>query len=76
MGLNAYELATDFGTNAGCGSQETDAQLDQLFSSLPPDSLIRINASQGSMVTNVTPTSQTGGPSTGCFPLPFNSIKS
>jgi hypothetical protein len=53
VGLNAYEIATEFGTNAGCGSQETDAQLEQLFSSLPQNSLFRMNASQGTMATDV-----------------------
>ena len=52
-GVNAYELATDFGTNSGCGTMETNAQLNQLFSSLPPNSLVRIWAFQGSMATNV-----------------------
>ena len=31
-GLNAYELATDWGTNAGCGSMPTTAQIDAFFS--------------------------------------------
>lgn len=62
VGLNAYEAATEFGTNAGCGSQESDAQLDQLFSSLPPNSLFRINASQGSMATDVNSDQINWGP--------------
>lgn len=53
VGVNAYELATDWGTNAGCGAMSTDSQLDELFSSLAPDSLVRIWAFQGSMATNV-----------------------
>jgi len=52
-GVNAYEAATEWGENAGCGGEVTDAQLDQLFSSLPPNSLVRISAFQGSMATNV-----------------------
>jgi len=52
-GVDAYELATDWGVNAGCGGVETDAQLDDLFSSLAPNSLVRIWAFQGSMATNV-----------------------
>jgi hypothetical protein len=52
-GVNAYEAATDYGVNGGCGADLTDAQLDQLFGSLPPNSLVRISASQGSMATNV-----------------------
>jgi hypothetical protein len=51
-GTNAYELATDWGTNAGCGTEVTDAELDQLFSSLRPDSLIRFWAFQATMATN------------------------
>jgi mannan endo-1,4-beta-mannosidase len=53
-GVNAYEAATDYGTNAGCGAMLSDAQLNQLFGSLPPNSLVRIAALQGSMATNVT----------------------
>ncbi|HEY7917940.1 MAG TPA: hypothetical protein VIC86_13270, partial [Acidimicrobiales bacterium] len=41
------------GTNAGCGTMLTDAQLDQLFSSLAPESLVRIWVFQGSMAINV-----------------------
>lgn len=26
VGVNAYELATDWGTNSGCGANETDAE--------------------------------------------------
>ena len=53
LGVNAYEAATQWGTNAGCGAMLTDAQLDQLFSSLAPNSLVRIWAFQGSMAINV-----------------------
>ena len=53
VGVDAYELATEWGTNSGCGDMETDAQLDGLFSSLAPNSLVRIWAFQGSMATNV-----------------------
>jgi hypothetical protein len=52
VGVNAYEAATDYGTNAGCGADLSDAQLNQLFASLPPNSLVRIAALQGSMATN------------------------
>ena len=54
IGVNAYEIATQWGTNAGCGGMETDAQLEQLFASLPPDSLIRFWAYQGTMATDFT----------------------
>jgi hypothetical protein len=53
-GVNAYEIATDWGTNAGCGGELTDGQLNELFASLPPDSLVRFWAFQGTMATNVT----------------------
>ena len=52
-GVNAYEAATDWGTNAGCGTMLTDAQLDQLFAALPHNSLVRIWAFQGTMATNI-----------------------
>jgi mannan endo-1,4-beta-mannosidase len=53
LGVNAYEAATQWGTNAGCGAMLTDAQLNQLFSSLAPNSLVRIWTFQGSMAINV-----------------------
>ena len=48
-GVNAYEAATDWGDNYGCGGEITTAQLDQLFGSLPPNSLVRFWAFQGTM---------------------------
>ncbi len=51
-GVNAYEAATDWGVNAGCGADLSDAQLNQLFSSLPPNSLVRIWGFQGTMATD------------------------
>jgi hypothetical protein len=54
VGVNAYELGSDYGTNAGCGPEVSNAQLDQFFASLPPHSLVRISAFQGSMATDVT----------------------
>jgi mannan endo-1,4-beta-mannosidase len=53
VGVNAYEIASDYGVNAGCGPMETDAQLDQFFASLPPHSLVRFSAFQGGLATNV-----------------------
>jgi mannan endo-1,4-beta-mannosidase len=53
-GVNAYEIATDWGHDYGCGGEVTDAQLGQLFSSLPPNSLVRFWAFQGTMATNPT----------------------
>jgi hypothetical protein len=52
-GFNAYELATDWGTNAGCGGMASTDQIDAFFASLRPNSLVRFWAFQGSMVTNV-----------------------
>lgn len=52
-GVNAYELATDWGTNSGCGGMPTAAQMDAFFSSLRPNSLVRFWAFQGTMATNV-----------------------
>ena len=51
--LNAYQLATDWGTNAGCGGMATTAQIDAFFASLRPNSLVRFWAFQGTMATNV-----------------------
>ncbi len=53
IGLNAYEAATDWGVNEGCGANLSNAQLEGLFSSLPHDSLVRFWAFQGTMATNV-----------------------
>ena len=52
-GFNAYQLATDWGTNAGCGGMATTAQIDAFFASLRPDSLVRFWAFQETMATNV-----------------------
>lgn len=40
IGLNAYQLATDWTINAGCGAQ---VDLDRYFGSLPAHSLTRVN---------------------------------
>lgn len=53
VGLNAYEIGTEVGVNPGCGGQASDAQLNALFSSLPPNSLVRIWAFQDAIATNV-----------------------
>ena len=52
-GFNAYQLATDWGTNAGCGGMASAAQIDAFFASLRPDSLVRFWAFQGTIATNV-----------------------
>ena len=51
-GFNAFQLATDWGTNAGCGGMPTSAQIDAFFASLRPDSLVRFWAFQGTIATN------------------------
>jgi mannan endo-1,4-beta-mannosidase len=53
-GVNAFELATSWGTNAGCGGMVTSAQTASLFASLPPHSLVRFWAFQGTLATNDT----------------------
>ncbi|MDX6199632.1 MAG: mannan endo,4-beta-mannosidase [Actinomycetota bacterium] len=45
-GVNAYELATYWSVNAGCGGQLSDAELDSFFGGLRPDSLVRFWAFQ------------------------------
>jgi len=52
-GFNAYQLATDWGINAGCGGMATTAQIDAFFASLRPDSVVRFWALQGTIATNV-----------------------
>lgn len=41
IGINAYQLATDWSVNAGCGAQ---VDLDTYFNQLQPHSLTRFNA--------------------------------
>ncbi|OPE56181.1 beta-mannosidase, partial [Mycolicibacterium diernhoferi] len=41
IGINAYQLATDWSVNAGCGAE---VDLDAFFSRLQPHSLTRFNA--------------------------------
>jgi len=53
VGVNAYEIASEWGVNGSCGTMENEAQLDQLFASLPPNSLVRFWAWQGSAAINV-----------------------
>jgi hypothetical protein len=54
VGLNAYELGTEWGTDAGCGAELLPAQLDAFFGSLPPHSLVRFWAFEGTMAVNAT----------------------
>ena len=53
VGVNAYEAGTEWGTNAGCGADLSDDQMNQLFASLPPNSLVRFWAFQGTIATNI-----------------------
>ncbi|HSX10035.1 MAG TPA: cellulase family glycosylhydrolase [Candidatus Saccharimonadales bacterium] len=50
-GVNAFNLGTDPGINAGCGGSIAD--LDAFFSHLRPNSMIRMWAFQGTIATNV-----------------------
>jgi hypothetical protein len=52
-GVNAYEAATDWGVNAGCGTELSDTELDTLFSSLGPGKVVRFWAFQA-LATNYT----------------------
>jgi hypothetical protein len=52
-GVNAYEAGTEWGVNVGCGPELSDAQLNLLFASLPPNSLVRFWAFQGTIGTHV-----------------------
>ena len=52
VGLNAYELATDWGSNYGCGGKLDDATLERFFASLPAHAMVRAWGFQGAMATN------------------------
>ena len=52
-GFNAYQLATDWGTNAGCGGMATPAQIDCLLFVIPPRFPCPVLGFQGTMATNV-----------------------
>lgn len=45
VGLNAYELATDYGVNDGCGA-DIHSSTDSFFASLPRDTIVRFFAFQ------------------------------
>ncbi len=60
-GVNAYEAATEWGTNAGCGTELSNSQLDQLFSSLGPGHVVRFWAFQA-LATNYTTKQLDWGP--------------
>jgi aryl-phospho-beta-D-glucosidase BglC (GH1 family) len=50
-GVNAYEAATDWSVNAGCGGDLTQSDLDTLFASLAPNDVVRFWAFQA-LATN------------------------
>lgn len=52
VGTNCYQIATLWGTNAGCGGEFSDEQLDSFFSALPAHSLVRFWAFQGTLGIN------------------------
>ena len=62
VGVNAYEIATQWTVNAGCGAQLSDAQLNEFFASLPPNSLVRFWAFQGTMATSIVTKQLDWGP--------------
>ncbi len=62
VSVNAYELATDWGVNAGCGAMLDDAALRSFFGGLPSGATVRIWGFQGSMATNVTTGARDWGP--------------
>jgi hypothetical protein len=41
-GVDAYELSTDWAINVGCGSDMSDQEIDQLFSALGPNAVVRV----------------------------------
>ena len=45
-GVNAYHLASDFSFNYGCGDNNKQVDLDAIFSSLRPSSMVRVFAFQ------------------------------
>jgi len=53
-GVNAYELATDWGVNAGCGGMYTTAQISAMFAGLKRNSLVRFDVFEGTLGTNAT----------------------
>ena len=64
VGLNAYELATDYGVNNGCGS-DIHTSTDAFFASLPTGTVVRFWATQpfGTASANApNPGSLTWGP--------------
>ena len=55
IGVDAYELATDWGANAGCGAMLSDSQLTDFFAALPAGAVVRFQAFQET--TGINPSS-------------------
>ncbi len=53
-GINAYNLATDWSVNYGCGAMVDDQALDAFFASLRPDSIVRLWAFQRQVFNKYT----------------------
>lgn len=53
VGVDAYEIGTYWGVNAGCGAMLTDSELNAFFAGLPPQTMVRVWVFQGSMAINV-----------------------
>lgn len=51
VGINAYQLGTDWRVNGGCGAQ---VDLDAYFGALPPDTLTRVDAYSSFVVDKAT----------------------
>lgn len=51
IGINAYQLGTNWTINAGCGAQ---VDLDDYFGRLPPNSLTRVNIYSSFAVNKIT----------------------
>lgn len=51
VGINAYQLGTDWRVNTGCGAQ---VDLDAYFASLPPNTMTRFNAYSSFVVNKQT----------------------
>ncbi len=53
-GVNAYGLATYYSVNHGCGNMADDQQLDAFFTSLRPNSMVRLWAFQRQVYNKYT----------------------
>ena len=75
VGVNAYEAGTEWGTNAGCGADLSDDQMNQLFASLRPIRWCGSGHSRGRSLPTSKPISWTGRRWTECLlpPLPTTS---